>query len=530
VRWQGNLIFRRSIKNGRGRFMPPKSFCAAFAFLSLASIPLSTHADTPFSLQYHPLGQSPIDQIQVDLNNDGVPDLLTSARSNLTSLLSGSGGSFTLHSYGFPESASTPLASGDFNGDGKADVLFYNASGGSQLFFVAYGDGQGNFSSVQSAPTVPGTVSGQIRTDIRAVTFDTTGDGRTDAVLSYTNNGQLIVELWKNTGSGLTDSGALYTTTPAGTGARNSSGVQLLLGDYDGDGTADLAVNFTSGLTVLYGKGSGLFAAVPVFANRSIGGDMSSADMNEDGRTDLVSDNQDSTIHILSGQANRTFTDKTISNIKAFATQTYPPQLADFSGNGWKDIGFTTENPGDFTGPLNPNGYGFGVRILYQMTPGDYTLGSYKNVDYFQISGVGDHPFTDLFTADYNHDGKPDIALFTTDNASANPESAVLDLNAGTHPVGACPTTKTGIHVCSPAARTSTSVQFSFSASAFYPLRKMEVWVDGTKRSETHHVFGTQGYADLTLGLSPGTHKIDLYAVGFSHSMLYHTSLSITVN
>lgn len=106
----------------------------------------------------------------------------------------------------------------------------------------------------------------------------------------------------------------------------------------------------------------------------------------------------------------------------------------------------------------------------------------------------------------------------------------MLDLNAGTRAVGACPTTKIGIHVCSPAAGTSTSVQFSFSASAFYPLRKMEVWVDGAKRSETHHVFGTQGYADVTLGVSAGMHKIDLYAVGFSHSMLYHTSFSITSN
>jgi hypothetical protein len=106
----------------------------------------------------------------------------------------------------------------------------------------------------------------------------------------------------------------------------------------------------------------------------------------------------------------------------------------------------------------------------------------------------------------------------------------VLDLNAGTHPLGACPTTRTGIHVCSPAASTSTSVQFSFSASAFYPLRKMEIWVDGAKRSETHHVFGTQAYADVTLAVSAGTHKIDLYAVGFSHSMLYHTSLSISAH
>ena len=50
------------------------------------------------------------------------------------------------------------------------------------------------------------------------MTFDATGDGRTDVVLSYSNNGQLIVEFWKNSGSALTDSGALYTAAPADTG------------------------------------------------------------------------------------------------------------------------------------------------------------------------------------------------------------------------------------------------------------------------------------------------------------------------
>jgi len=241
-----------------------RNVCVVFALSALGTLAsLPTHAETPFTLQAHPLGQPPINQLQVDLNNDGTLDLLTSSSSNLTALLSGSGGSFTLHDYSLPEKNSDPLASGDFNGDGKADVLFYDSAGGSQLFFVAYGDGKGNFTSVQSAPTVPGTTTGNIRTDIRAVAFDATGDGRADVVLSYINNGKLTVELWKNTGSALVDAGALYSTTPADTGATNSSGVQLLLGDYDANGFADVAVNFASGLTVLYGSSGGHFTAVP---------------------------------------------------------------------------------------------------------------------------------------------------------------------------------------------------------------------------------------------------------------------------
>jgi len=508
--------------------MPRQNQVAAFVLCALASSwPLATLAETPFIRQSHPLGQFPAVSLQVDLNNDGIPDLLTTDRTKLSSLVSGPAGSFTIHDYPSSQSAYEPLASGDFNGDGKADVLFYNPSGGSQLYVLAFGDGKGNFTSIKGAPTIPGTVSGQYRS-AWATAFDATGDGRTDAIVAYKTSGKLIVELWKNTGTGLVDGGQIYSVTlPANDETRSSSFVQLLLGDYDGDGSADIALNFTSGLTLLYGNGAGHFTAVPVFANSPYGGDMNAADMDEDGRTDLVWINEAAEIHLFNGQANRSLKDRLLAKTVSAAVVTYRPQLADFSGNGWKDIGFVLQSP---DGTPNPNGLAVGFRMLYQMTPGNYTLGSYHNVDYFNVEGPGDIPFGDLFTADYNQDGKPDIDLLLTDRAFANPETASMELNAGAHPVGACPTTRIGIHVCSPVAVTTTSVPISFSASAFYPLRKMEVWVDGVKRSQTHHVFGTQGYADVTLNVPAGTHQIGLYAVGFSHSMLYHTSFSITAH
>ncbi len=67
---------------------------------------------------------------------------------------------------------------------------------------------------------------------------------------------------------------------------------------------------------------------------------MSAADMDEDGRTDLVWVNEDIEIHLFTGQANRTLKDRMLARTPSIAVQTYRPQLADFSGNGWKDIAF----------------------------------------------------------------------------------------------------------------------------------------------------------------------------------------------
>jgi hypothetical protein len=43
----------------------------------------------------------------------------------------------------------------------------------------------------------------------------------------------------------------------------------------------------------------------------------------------------------------------------------------------------------------------------------------------------------------------------------------------------------------------------------------MEVWVDRVKRSESFHIFGIYGYADVSLALSAGKHTIGFFSGTF---------------
>jgi hypothetical protein len=60
-------------------------------------------------------------------------------------------------------------------------------------------------------------------------------------------------------------------------------------------------------------------------------------------------------------------------------------------------------------------------------------------------------------------------------------------------------------------------VAFNVSATSFYRLRKLEIWVDAVKKRETYHVFGTQGYDH-----SAGKHTVGIYAVAMDESMKLH--------
>ncbi|HZD76180.1 MAG TPA: VCBS repeat-containing protein [Acidobacteriaceae bacterium] len=488
--------------------------CAAAAFTSITS------AQTTFNPRYTAFSEDPsftepppLELLQADLNGDGVPDFIA-AQGN-QELLSNSSGGYTLHHFSSSalEGGDMPLVAGDFNGDGKNDVLFYAYTGGSNLFVIGYGDGAGNYPTTKTIPNLPGIVTGEF-SEVVAQATDVNGDGRPDLILanlvvSNPSNPIVNVRLYLNNGSGFTDQGNIYSGAPSQNTNGYSVGIQLLLGDYDSDGHADIAL-VDGNLIVLYGDGRGHFTTKAVDTGSPTLA-FAAADMNEDGRTDLVGVDVDQTIHVFLSQAGRTFSQSAISAPDIAQTAfSFPPILADFDGNGRKDIGFVSASS-DYSQ------YGFNAE--YQTGSNTWKLGTFTPVDTF-AAYYGMIPFVGFSPGNYNHDQKADVALFTDDSTAANhPNSADVLLNTGGKAIGSCAAPAIGIHVCSPGTSSASPVKFSFSATSFYPVRKMEVWVDGVKKSETYHVVGNQGFADVSLALSAGTHQVSFFSGGFDGSV-----------
>ena len=89
--------------------------------------------------------------------------------------------------------------------------------------------------------------------------------------------------------------------------------IGLIAGDFNGDGTLDLAVanSGTTTVSILLGNGGGTFTAQPALTTGSVPYSLTAGDFNNDGKLDLAVTNfangAASTVSIFLGNGNGTF-------------------------------------------------------------------------------------------------------------------------------------------------------------------------------------------------------------------------------
>lgn len=219
-----------------------------------------------------------------DFNGDGKPDLLTAGFGNVVTLLPGQGDGTFGDPILSPDSSfsfSGPLLVGDFNGDGRPDLIARGGRGVPALG-IWLNDSQGHFSFTSSTTGSPTGWELQGLGDFNR-------DGRLDALVNDRTGSIDSYQAIVLPGDGLGHLGAPLSPTPF-PGAYNSY-VQVT--DINRDGALDLVAagrspNQLQEARISLGNGDGTFQPpISVFAPGGSYG-VRADDFNKDGRIDLL--------------------------------------------------------------------------------------------------------------------------------------------------------------------------------------------------------------------------------------------------
>ena len=375
-----------------------------------------------------------------DFNGDGIPDVAAAnANSSSIAILLGDGsGNFSLAgTYDSGGSSPVSLAMGDFNGDGNLDlaVADYDTS----TVGILLGDGTGKFSTVK-------TFSCGGTNPMSIVAADFNGDGIID--LATANYGNSTIGIMLGHGNGTFATATTFSSD-------GSSPIGLAAGDFNGDGKVDLAATNASSNTVAVFRNSGT-GSFSLQGSYDSGGQypnsLAVGDFNGDGNRDLVvTNNKSGALRLLLNNGSGGFTAET----PIFLGSDYPGRVTvgDFNRDGNLDVALTygsdlvilwgngaggLSSPTMFLAPVSGpwgiaaadlNGDG-NVDVVMGATNGSAVgvlLGDGKGGFNLPVSddiaSEGSGPRC-VVSADFNHDGKPDLAI-------ANESSETLGILLG---------------------------------------------------------------------------------------------------
>lgn len=215
----------------------------------------------------------------VDLDGDRDLDVVISndrPDPKLVYLNDGTGHFSPGSSYGQAEWPTRNATVVDLNADGLADIVVANRTGDRPgASYICFGKGRGQFDAACEK------FATESATTITAA--DVTGDGRVDLIVPHRDGGQSHV--YVNDGKGTFAGAARVPFGPATAHIRMSAAA-----DLNGDGRQDLvAIDQETGVAVYFGEaGNRLSAAVPIGLGDKAPYALALGDLDGDGKTDIV--------------------------------------------------------------------------------------------------------------------------------------------------------------------------------------------------------------------------------------------------
>lgn len=232
--------------------------------------------------------------------------------------------------------------SGDMDGDGRTDIIHPWNSNGSLGLHVYRSTGTSYGLAFTSGNM------GQGSNALAWLTGDMDGDGRTDILQPWNNNGRLGLIVYRSTGAGYTTA---FASSNMGAG---SPAVAWRTGDADGDGRTDLIQLWNNGgwlgITVFRSTGTGyaLWFNNPNMGQGSPARAWLTGDMDGDGRTDIFQPwNNNGTLGLIAYRATGTgYATAFTSNNMGQGSNALAWLVGDMDGDGRTDIFQPFDNSG----------------------------------------------------------------------------------------------------------------------------------------------------------------------------------------